>query len=140
MGLYGPPPAPAAQPGPSVLSSVLSVPSVPPTLAVATERTKKKKVQSRVKDEDTTYKREKAFNIRQYCGQLKLKETGRKGFKGYNHCPSTTPPKRQRRGRTSSRAQTCFRPHSLEGICLRPGWIFPLNYRQILEGSNTVHH
>ncbi|GFO46979.1 hypothetical protein PoB_007348400 [Plakobranchus ocellatus] len=54
--------------------------------------------------------------------------------------PGTSPPKRQRRGRTSSRAQTRLRPHSLEGICLRPGRILPLNHRQILGGSNTVHY
>ncbi|GFO12069.1 hypothetical protein PoB_003857400 [Plakobranchus ocellatus] len=89
--IYGIPPAaplglpPAAQPGPSVLSSVLSVPSVPPTLAAVRERTKKR---CRVKDEDRKYKREKLFNTCKRCGQPKLKETGHKGYKGYSHCPS----------------------------------------------------
>ncbi|GFO12071.1 hypothetical protein PoB_003857600 [Plakobranchus ocellatus] len=89
--IYGIPPAaplclpPAAQPGPSVLSSVLSVPSIPPTLAAVRERTKKR---CRVKDEDRKYKREKLFNTCKRCGQPKLKETGHKGYKGYSHCPS----------------------------------------------------
>ena len=82
-----PPPAPQMTlllAPPTTLLVVQTPPDVPPELADAAVRTKKRQ---RVKEEERVYKKTKTHNVCRQCGYPKLKETGHKGFKGYSHCP-----------------------------------------------------
>ena len=81
--LLPPPPTLLVVPPPPV---VFTPPDVPPALAEAAVRTKKRQ---RVKEEERVYKKTKTHNVCRQCGYPKLKETGHKGFKGYSHCPTS---------------------------------------------------